>query len=620
MKRRRGILTLVLAGVTLAVLVLSVPGSAREALERGNFYVFSEAFFEDLPKRLVGPGRFRFVLQPLIATILGIRNGIVDARMGRPPYLWGLLTKRGLRRELWSSGCSAVVNLVLMGILVDSICQWLLFGTSYPGAALVVGPVLIGAPYGVARALANRGVRLGGGRSKCETGTMNRGAIMKTKVARRRLTETSMWRIPMIYVVVTFLVGLMFPRVEHYLLPGLVTTMSAAAAMGICGAVASGMIALTGIVFSLTFVMVQFSATAYSPRLVLWVARDPVVSHALGIFIATFLYALIVLGWVDRNGMGNVPLLSSWLVVGLLLASMGSFIALIERIGRLKVSRMLIFTGNYGRAAIEGVFRPVAGVPREAEREEYRNLPVTQTLAHVGPPQAIQAVRAEDLVELAAAAGAVIEVTETIGDSVLETVPLVRVYGAREQLNERALRAAVELGDERTFEQDPKYAIRLLVDIAIKALSPAINDPTTAVQALDQIEDLLMRLGRCELEIGHYRDGQGALRVVIPFPRWEDYVRLALDEIQFCGANSVQVTRRTLALIKSLLAVLPVERHAALRQWEERIQATIVRSFEDTEQRREAAVADRQGLGLGEEKRGEGSAAGWEGRMVPTTH
>jgi uncharacterized membrane protein len=142
----------------------------------------------------------------------------------------------------------------------------------------------------------------------------------------------------------------------------------------------------------------------------------------------------------------------------------------------------------------------------------------------------------------------------------------------------------------------------VIVDIAIKALSPAINDPTTAVQALDQIEDLLLRLGRRRLEIGNYHDNSGALRLVIPFPTWDDFLRLALDEIRFCGANSVQVTRRMMALIKSLLRVLPVERHAALRHWERRVQGTILRTFADAEEKQDAAVADRQGLGLGEEK------------------
>jgi uncharacterized membrane protein len=154
------------------------------------------------------------------------------------------------------------------------------------------------------------------------------------------------------------------------------------------------------------------------------------------------------------------------------------------------------------------------------------------------------------------------------------------------------------MGEERTFEQDPKYAIRLLVDIAIKALSPAINDPTTAVQALDQIEDLLLRLGRRRLEIGEFRDRDGQLRLVVPSPTWEDFLRLAFDEIRYCGARSVQVMRRMKALVNDLSSRLPENRRAALRHWEERLQSTIARSFEDTEEKQEASVEDRQGLGV----------------------
>jgi len=151
--------TLILVGLTLLVLFVSVPGALRDAYERGGFYLFSQAFLEDLPKRLTGPGRFRFVLQPLVATLLGIRSGIADARAGRPPYLLGLLTDGEHRRELMRDGLSTVANLLLMGILLDSVFQWLILGQSYPGPALIVGPVLITAPYAIARALSNRASR-----------------------------------------------------------------------------------------------------------------------------------------------------------------------------------------------------------------------------------------------------------------------------------------------------------------------------------------------------------------------------------------------------------------------------------------------------------------------------
>src|SRR5215831_15649753 len=115
MKGRR--VTVILAALTLLVLALSVPGSLRDAYDRGGFYLFSRAFFEDIPKRLTGPGRFRFLVQPVTAMILGIRNGLADARAGRPPYLYGVLMHRRLRRALLQSGFETVVNLLLMGIL-----------------------------------------------------------------------------------------------------------------------------------------------------------------------------------------------------------------------------------------------------------------------------------------------------------------------------------------------------------------------------------------------------------------------------------------------------------------------------------------------------------------------
>jgi len=139
------------------------------------------------------------------------------------------------------------------------------------------------------------------------------------------------------------------------------------------------------------------------------------------------------------------------------------------------------------------------------------------------------------------------------------------------------------------------------VDIAIKALSPAINDPTTAVQALDQVEDLLLRLGRCNLAIDEICDAQGELRVVVPFPNWEDFLRLGLDEIRSYGGTSVQVMRRMNALIENLLKISPPSRHAALKYWEQRLEGTVERSFFDSADKRDASVADRQGLGIGDE-------------------
>ena len=104
--------------------------------------------------------------------------------------------------------------------------------------------------------------------------------------------------------------GMLLPRLEHHFL-GLTSSFSSAVALAILSSITSGMIALTGIVFSLAFVMVQFSAVAYSPRLVSWISRDPVIWHSIGIFTATFLYAIADMAWIDRAGLTGVPFFST---------------------------------------------------------------------------------------------------------------------------------------------------------------------------------------------------------------------------------------------------------------------------------------------------------------------
>jgi uncharacterized membrane protein len=415
---------------------------------------------------------------------------------------------------------------------------------------------------------------------------------------RKRLPDVPVWAIPLLYAAIALIAGLTIPRFERQLLPGWVSPMSIAAAMAVYSSIASGMMALTGIVFSLAFVMVQFSATAYSPRLVLWIARDPVISHALGVFIATFLYATSALSGIDRGGSGIAPTLSVLIVLGLLIASVAMFVALIQAIGRLQIQRMLAFTGDRGRQVIGTLYPPLSSPAGARAPQDFRSDSPIQTIIHRGRPRSIQALDIEGLVGVAERAGAVIEMVAAVGDTVVELMPLALVWGARGSVDDTEIRKRIEMGAERTFEQDPKYAIRLLVDIAIRALSPAVNDPTTAVQALHEIEDLLMRLGLRQIDEGQFRGRDGALRLVVPFPTWEDFLLLAFDEIRFYGATSVQVMRRMRALLSDLIEVLPPERHATLRHWQERLASTIARSFVELEEKQEAAVEDSQGLGV----------------------
>ncbi|HEY7699950.1 MAG TPA: DUF2254 family protein, partial [Vicinamibacteria bacterium] len=157
---------------------------------------------------------------------------------------------------------------------------------------------------------------------------------------------------PLLYAVGAIVLAMAFPRLEARFLPGLTSEAGASAALAVLSAIASGMMPLTGLVFSLAFVMVQFSATAYSPRLVSWLAGSAIMNHSLGIFTATFLYALGALAWVGRGGTERVPLLTIWVAIVLMLVSVVFFVMLVERLGMLQIARVLAYAGDQGRAVI----------------------------------------------------------------------------------------------------------------------------------------------------------------------------------------------------------------------------------------------------------------------------
>jgi uncharacterized membrane protein len=411
-----------------------------------------------------------------------------------------------------------------------------------------------------------------------------------------------LWIIPMIYVAASVVCGLTLPRIENEYFAFYTLGLSIASAQAYLSAVAAGTMSLTGIVFAMAFIMVQFSAIAYSPRLVLWFVRDHAIFHALGIFTATFIYALFALAWIDRGGSGTVPLFSTILVGVMLIASMLMFSRLMQRLTDLQITSVLHLIGDKGREGIRAVFGVpgTSTAPASELAEQISKLalsPATQTLTYFGKPRTITRLDVKALVSQAWAANSTIVLKCAVGDSLVEGTVLLTVHGGH--LSEKALMRAIRLERERTFEQDPKYPIRLLVDIAIKALSPAINDPTTAVQTIDQIEDLLRRLGNCVLDAGYATDHNDTVRLVYPMPTWEDYLTLSFDEIRQYGATSVQVLRRLRSALVDLAASLAnPDRAAAVRSYLGQLDVGIEHSSLEVEDRLKARQEDRQGLGL----------------------
>ncbi len=178
LKLRRDTILTVLAILVIAIALLF---AIMDTIETGRVYLFSRQFFEELPQRFTGPGRLRFILQPMVAIVLGIRGGLADAKAGNPPYLFRLMLDAGRRRELLRSGVAAIRNLVALGIILDIVFQQILYHSVHPGPALLVGPILICLPYALSRALTTRLAKGRAGRSINATFLPDRRSAGKEK-------------------------------------------------------------------------------------------------------------------------------------------------------------------------------------------------------------------------------------------------------------------------------------------------------------------------------------------------------------------------------------------------------------------------------------------------------
>ena len=204
---------------------------------------------------------------------------------------------------------------------------------------------------------------------------------------------------------------------------------------------------------------------------------------------------------------------------------------------------------------------------------------------------------AAGLIAEARRADALVMLVPAPGDFVRSGAPLFQLFEPTAATSDRRLLRSVVLQRERTMDRDAALAFRILVDVAVKALSPAINDPTSAVMAIDQLHDLLARLGSRRLDVGDHRDADGRVRLMIDRPTWEDYVSLAVDEIRHFGVEQLQVMRRLRAMFEDLQRVVPDERKAAITRELALLANAVKRTFPDAEDRERASEPDAQGIG-----------------------
>ena len=424
-----------------------------------------------------------------------------------------------------------------------------------------------------------------------------RSASWRTRFLLREWVAGSLFVIPTLYMAVALALAESLARIEGSR-DVLSLNFENDTARTFYSAVAGGMIAFTGLVVSIAVVVVQFGASQYTPRLVSRFRRDPIVKHALGAFIAPAIFSLVSLGSIGRNGATVVPSVAITVALALLLGAVLAFYGLVGRLLDLLRPRRIV--GQIVDHAARAIRDAYPFALRDAPPAVAEYPPVTTVVRHEGRPGVVSALDRARLVRAATAAGAVIEVRFGIGGYVPPGADLFAIRGAAEDVDRVELSKGVILAEERTITQDPAFALRAIVDIALRALSPAVNDPTTAVQALDGIDTLLMEFAARDLERGRITGEDGALRLVYPNMVWEDLLDLSLTEIRHYGADTPQIARRMRALLLGLAEQVPAARRHGLDDHLARLDAAVRAAYPDAAERAYAETPDHLGIGSGD--------------------
>lgn len=403
---------------------------------------------------------------------------------------------------------------------------------------------------------------------------------------------TSLWLIPVLCVLLGIVISfstLAIDRATDYRLVPESLVGGPEAALEILTTVAGSMVNLTVLVLTIVLVVVQLAMGQFSPRIVQRLLRDRPSQFAIGLFVATFVHTLLTIREVRIGPPGQVPGVAIVTTFVLSLVSIAVLVVYIHHIGQaLRVSALVEIAGDTTRKLVDKVYPEEEPVPDVAD-------PSLVTAEESG---VITQIAHEKLVAAAREADCELELVPALGEFVPSGGRLFRIDGDPERLDRRKVHAAVIIRPERTLERDVAYGMRLLVDMAIRALADAPwQDPTTAVQAIDRLHDCLRELLRRKFPDGRHYDEDGVLRLTEQVMTWNDYVRLAFTEVRLAGAGSPQVARRIRAALNDLLTVAPEDRRPVLELQLDLLLGAVERDYEDDRDIEVASGVDSSGIG-----------------------
>jgi uncharacterized membrane protein len=350
-------------------------------------------------------------------------------------------------------------------------------------------------------------------------------------------------------------------------------------------AAGAGTVTFIGIVFSLLFLVVQFGSTTFSPRLNLF--RDaPIVWRAFAFYTGVVVYSLtaaLIIGREEKTS-AAVPIVAFVAVLASIILfrqlQTGAFKSI-------QLASTLAQIAHRGRAVIDGLYVLPAPAADPIDDPDSTSTPVAiegalHEICWLRQAAIVQVIDVPRVLRAAQRAQVVIQFKVGSGEMIAEGATVAIVRGDTEAQLEREILKAFTVGEERTFEQDPALAIRLLADIALRALSPAVNDPTTAMQALDAMDGLLRVLATRDLSVERILGSDGTVRVELVLPTWDDYLAVALDEIIALPGHSPNVSRRILRLLDDLTAITPTPRRSELETRRRQIDNPDRRSADET--------------------------------------
>jgi uncharacterized membrane protein len=415
------------------------------------------------------------------------------------------------------------------------------------------------------------------------------------RYALRSYVRSALWVIPLAAYLAAMVAIRILGRVDEWLGWSWSWVVEVPVAQIALQAIITATLSFIVFTFSSLLVAIQVASAQLTPRVIATtLLRDNSIRSVVALFVFTLAFGI---GTLART-QDDVPyllLLVAFVLAGL---SLAAFLYLIDYAARLLRPVSIVWRiGEEGLAVIDAVYpvkireRHVPTPPRPVPRGPDR------FIVHSGISAIVLAVDLDTLLREAKRTDGIIEFAYQVGDFASVGEPLFLLYGGAAAADEGKLRAAVAMGPERTIEQDATFAFRVIVDIAIKALSKAINDPTTAVLAIDQLHRLLRVTGRRHLHDDVLRGDAGETRVIFRTASWDDFVHLSCREIRLYGAQNFQVARRLRAMLENLLVVLPEARGPALREELELLDLTLERLGLLPKDLVLARVPDLQGLG-----------------------